>query len=184
MADRSSVAKLSSGRVRYSVWSVAWAEIKHAARYVVLAAVLSIIIYLCVASTVGRYISVPDFGWVYTSNPDPEKLNRGVDIVFDKDKKDGPSDAETITGRLVLTALPPSGISTGRVIAGPTGQLLRDRHGRVRIKGVDTGLKGKDVGGYLVDQYVVECTGGACGSRGSLIIPAAAVDGIIVGKDR
>lgn len=184
MADRNSVAKLSSGRVRYPVWSVAWAEIKHAAGYVVLAVVLSLITYLCVASTVGRYISVPDFGWVYTSNPDPGRLTRGVDIVFDKDKTDGPSDAETITGRLVLTALPPSGLSTGRIIAGPTGQLLRDRHGRIKVNGVDTGLKGKDTGGYLVDQYVVECTGGACGSRGSMIIPAAAVDGIIIGKDK
>lgn len=184
MANGISVDQISSGRVEYPWSSIIWLEIKHACRYLVAAVVIAVVIYLCVATTTARYISVPGSGGsVYTINPDYDSLKRGSSIVFDKDKQQEDSrDADSFFGRLTLTFLPPSGISTGRVIAGPNGQLLKDKHGRIRVKGVDTGLK--HAKGFLADEYVVECTGGACADDGmkgkSIIIPVSAVDGIIV----
>lgn len=183
MADRTSIARLSSGRVRYPMWDIVRHEVRHVLRYVVIAVVLSLITYLCVASTVARYVSVPGVGWVYTANP-RSSLKHGDRVVFDKDKgQDDTSDADTVFGRLALTALPPEGLSTGRIIAGPDGRLVKGDDGRIRVGGVDTGLKGDGVRGYLVEQYVVECTGGACGKGGaSMIVPASAIDGSVIDR--
>jgi len=184
MATGISIDQISSGRMEYPWSSIIWLEVKHACRYVVSAVIIAVVIYLCVAATTARYIAVPGSGGsVYTANPDYDSLKNGTPIVFDKDKRaDDSKDADSFIGRLSLTFLPPSGISTGKVIAGPDGQFLKDKHGRIRVKGVDTGLK--EAKGYLADQYVVECTGGACAADGmkgkSIIIPIPAVDGTIV----
>lgn len=184
MATGISIDQISSGRTEYPWSSIIWMEVRHAFRYLVYAVVLAVVIYLCVASTTARYVSIPGSGGsVYTANPDYDALKRGSGIVFDKDKRsDDTRDADSFFGRLTLTFLPPSGISTGKVIAGPDGQLLKDKHGHIRVKGVDTGLK--EAKGFLADEYVVECTGGACAADGmkgkSLIIPIPAVDGTIV----
>ena len=158
MATGISIDQISSGRTEYPWSSIIWMEVRHVFRYLVYAVVLA-------------------------ANPDYDALKRGSGIVFDKDKRsDDTRDADSLFGRLTLTFLPPSGISTGKVIAGPDGQLLKDKHGHIRVKGVDTGLK--EAKGFLADEYVVECTGGACAADGmkgkSLIIPITAVDGTIV----
>lgn len=184
MATGISIDQISSGRMEYPWSSIIWLEIKHVCRYLLYAVVIAVVIYLCVASTTARYVSVPGSGGsVYTVNPDYNALKRGSGIVFDKDKQQNDSkDAESLFGRLTLTFLPPSGISTGKVIVGPDGQFLKDKHGRIRVKGVDTGLK--EAKGFLADEYVVECTGGACADDGmkgkNIIIPVSAVDGTIV----
>ena len=183
MAGKSQYDRLDSGNTRYPLHMIIGIFMKRIIKFMVLAIMMSAIAYFVIISTtVSRYIYVNDHGYVYTRNPNVDSVPVGTLVVFDQSKRPGDvSDSDSVLGRLSLAMLPSDSIGVGVIKAGPDGQIT-DRNGMIYVDNASTGMPSDNGTSkkYLEDEYIIQCSYGACQHGTYDILTENAVDGIVV----
>lgn len=187
MAGTSSADRLSSGEYKYPFWQLVFGLVKKVVKIILVALLLGIIVYGAVALTAARYVYIYDNGYVLTMNPKTDILSSGTKVVFDMNATEESTPmVESITGRFELATLPPTSISVGEIVAGPTGQMTFDDQLNVSVDGKPTGLRMKEKPAwsdqYLKDQYVIKCIVGDCNTGESYMLTTKSINGIVNSK--